>query len=73
MYIFSLRSIATKLLKRPQVQVLSLRPNKDYNFDTISTEVIVLVFYSKALIYKAFLYFESGISVRIKSISILPT
>ena len=33
----------------------------------------VLVFYREALIYKAFLYFESGISVRIKSINILPT
>ena len=39
---------------RPQVRILSLRPNKDYNFDTMSTEVIVLIFYSKALIYKAF-------------------
>ena len=56
-----------------QVQPLLPVPNKDYNFDTISTEVIVLIFYREALIYKAFLYFESGISVRIKSINILPT
>ena len=35
-------------------RILSLRPNKDYNFDTIRVEVIVLVFYSKALFYKAF-------------------
>ena len=50
-----------------------IRASKDYNFDTISTEVIVLIFYREALIYLAFLYFESGISVRIKSINILPT
>ena len=32
-----------------QVQVLSPAPNKDYNFDTISTEVIVLIFLFKSL------------------------
>lgn len=31
------------------------RPNKDYNFDTLSVEVVVLIFYSKTLIYRAFL------------------
>ena len=56
-----------------QVRVLSLRPNKDYNFDTISIEVIVLIFYSKTLIYKAFLCFISENSVRIKIIRFLTT
>ena len=40
--------------KMLQVRVLSLRPNKDYNFDTMGIEAIVLIFCSKALIYKAF-------------------
>ena len=31
-----------------QVQVLSPAPNKDYNFDTISSEVIVLIFLFKS-------------------------
>ena len=51
-----------------QVRVLSLRPNKDYNFDTLRIEVIVLVFCQKALIFKAFYGFVSWISVRIKII-----
>ena len=51
------------------------------HLDQISTAIMiliriviaVLVFSYNSLIYKAFLYFESGISVRIKSINILPT
>jgi hypothetical protein len=45
------------ITKRSEV-TLSFRQNKDYSFDTISTEVIVLVFCSKALIYKAFVHEE---------------
>ena len=37
------------------VRVPPPAPNKDYNFDTISTEVIVLIFYLKALIFKFFM------------------
>ena len=32
-----------------QVQVMLPAPNKDYNFDTLSTEVIVLIFLFKSL------------------------
>ena len=45
-------------------QVLSSAPNKDYNFDTISIEVIVLIFYSKALIFKGFQHFQGRIKFR---------
>ena len=42
-------------IRMPRVRVSPHGPNKDYNFDTISTEVIFLIFCQKALIYKAFL------------------
>ena len=44
-----------------QVRILSFRPNKDYYFDTISIETVVLIFYLKALFYKAFLLFMGKI------------
>ena len=56
-----------------QVRVLSLRPNKDYNFDTISIEVIVLIFVQKLCFIMTSRIFASRISVRIKIISFLST
>lgn len=41
----------------PQVQILSLRPNKVDNFDTIGIETIDLILFVKRLIYKEFLPF----------------
>ena len=54
---------------------------KSCHSDQLSTAIMirscivkaVLIFYSKALIYKAFLCFISKNSVRIKIISVLPT
>ena len=57
----------------PQVRILSLRPNKDYNFDTISIEVIVLIFVQKLCFIMTSRIFASRISVRIKIISFLST
>ena len=65
--------LARRSSSEPCSAVPPLRPNKDYIFDTISTEVIVLVFCQKALIFKAFYAFVSWISVRIKIIRFLST
>ena len=43
------RTFEGRVVHTVRVQVPFLAPNKDYNFDTISTEVIVLIFLSKSL------------------------
>ena len=38
----------------PQVRILSLGPNKHYNFDTIGIETVVLILLPKILVAQGF-------------------